>query len=36
MDDTARNLEVAKEFGIHTILFTDKAEVEEELQKMGI
>jgi putative hydrolase of the HAD superfamily len=36
MDDTARNLEVAKEFGIHTILFTDKEEAEEELKKIGI
>lgn len=36
MDDTAVNLEGAEKFGIHTILFHDKAQAIEELKKLGV
>lgn len=36
MDDTLRNLEGAKKFGIHTIHFKNQAQAIEELRKLGV
>lgn len=36
MDDTEKNLKGAEAFGIHTILFRNKSQAEEELKKLGV
>ena len=36
MDDTEKNLPMAREFGIHTILFKDKEQAVEELKMLGV
>lgn len=36
MDDTEINLKGAEAFGIHTILFRNKSQAEEELKKLGV
>lgn len=36
MDDTEKNLKGAEAFGIHTILFRNKSQAEEELAKLGV
>ena len=36
LDDTERNLPMAEELGIHTILFRDRAQALEELKGLGV
>ncbi len=36
LDDTAKNLDAAEKFGIHTILYTDRECALEELKKLGV
>ncbi|MBD5445606.1 MAG: HAD family phosphatase [Lachnospiraceae bacterium] len=36
MDDTEKNLKGAEAFGIHTILFRNKSQAEDELKKLGV
>ena len=36
LDDTPKNLEAAKVFGIHTIHFTDREKALEELRELGV
>lgn len=36
LDDTEKNLKGAEAFGIHTILFKNREQAEEELQKLGV
>ena len=36
LDDTEKNLPMAREFGIHTILFKDKEQAVEELKMLGV